>query len=319
MNGRWLQLKSARVEAAGAMLLAGRAYPNQTPEVGMPSPLSQAKPMGDANPSRPQLPPKAKLSQAAFSLVELMVVLGIIGLMATMSGPILKALNQNSGLSAASRQLMDDISLARMRAINNRTTVYMVFAPTNLVPALQQIKAKYPDVKSNPRAYKQFTNLISGQFSAYALIAARTVGDQPGRSTPRYLTEWRTLPEGFYIAPSKFAAPDVSVWRLINPTNRPFAYTQLPFPTADCPTNYLPYIAFNSYGQLVPPVPTQYPDEIIPLTRGSIMFDKDESGMNKLNSADFRETPPGNATNLFHRVHIYWQTGRAKVEKLEIQ
>jgi prepilin-type N-terminal cleavage/methylation domain-containing protein len=256
-------------------------------------------------------------TKAAFSLVELMVVLGIIGLLATLGFPMVKSLHQGSAIASASRQLLDDISLARMKAINNRTTVYMVFAPTNPATQLQlMMKAGSPDF----RALKQLTNLISGQFSAYALVAARTVGDQPGRPTPRYLTEWRSLPEGVFISPYKYAAMVSSAWSRLNTTNRPFLYQTLPFPTATSPVFLLPYVAFNSMGQVDRPFPTAGgPDEVIPLTRGSILFAKDALGRNTFDPPDFREVPPGNGTNMFNRVHIFWQTGRARVEKLEVR
>jgi prepilin-type N-terminal cleavage/methylation domain-containing protein len=316
MNGRWIQLKSARVEGVSDMLLSGRE--RQAAAVGKPSRLEQ--PSGGAQQAHRRGAAKAKSHHAAFSLLELMVVMGIIGLLATLGTPMFKALNQNSGVSAAARQLMDDISLARMKAINNRTTVYVVFATTNLTQAYNNFIKACPNPKDNPRAYKQFTNLISGQFSAYALMAARSVGDQPGQPTPRYLTEWRTLPEGIFIAPFKYTPMTTEDWaKVVSATNRPFAYTPLRFPTADGLTNALPYIAFNSAGQLVPPTGVAVADEIIPLVRGSIMFEKDALGRNKMSEADFRETPPGNGTNMFYRVHVFWQTGRAKVEKLEIQ
>ena len=256
-------------------------------------------------------------TKAAFSLVELMVVLGIIGLLAALGFPMVKSLHQGSAMAAASRQLLDDISLARMRAINNRTTVYMVFAPTN--PAVQ-LKTMLNSKTNDARALKQLTNLISGQFSAYALVAARTVGDQPGRPTPRYLTEWRNLPEGVFISPFKYAFLPAADWSRLSATNRPFLYKQLPFPTATSPTFLLHYVAFGASGQLERPLASAGgPDEVIPLTRGSIMFAKDALGRNTFEAPDFREVPPGNGTNMFNRVHVYWQTGRARVEKLEVR
>jgi len=256
-------------------------------------------------------------TKAAFSLVELMVVLGIIGLLAALGFPMVKSLHQGSAMAAASRQLLDDISLARMRAINNRTTIYLVFAPTN--PAVQ-LKSMMAAGTNDARALKQLTNLISGQFSAYALMAARTVGDQPGRPTPRYLTEWRNLPEGVFVSPFKYTGLVAADWSRLNVTNRPFLYKPLPFPTATSPAFLLPYVAFNSSGQLDRQFPSAGgPDEIIPLTRGSIMFAKDALGRNTFEAPDFREVPPGNGTNMFNRVHVYWQTGRARVEKLEVR
>jgi hypothetical protein len=40
------------------------------------------------------------------------------------------------------------------------------------------------------------TNLLDAPYRGYALYVGRTVGDQPGRSTAGYESEWKRLPNG---------------------------------------------------------------------------------------------------------------------------
>ena len=77
----------------------------------------------------------------------------------------------------------------------------------------------------------------------------------------------------------------------------------------------IPYIAFDYLGRL-----TSGQDELIPLARGSIFYDRNVDGTIKQSvPADVQESPPNNSVNNFNIIHIDWLTGRARVEKQEIQ
>ncbi|MBU6399023.1 MAG: prepilin-type N-terminal cleavage/methylation domain-containing protein [Verrucomicrobia bacterium] len=241
----------------------------------------------------------------AFTLIELLVVIGIIGILVSIGLPALRGFGQASTVQAANRQMLDDLWLARAVAIKDRTTVYMVFVP----PTVATLSVN----SVQPRQRLLLSNLYRGQFTSYALLAARTVGDQPGQGHFRYLTRWKTLPEGMLIWTNKFQMlSPLALLSIPNPADRPFAYavppllSGLPFPATNGTNFALPYIAFNSQGQL-----TSMRDEVIPLARGSVFF----SPVN--NAADVVETPRGNHTN--NLIAINWLTGRATAIQPQFQ
>ena len=73
--------------------------------------------------------------RSGFTLVEMLMVLIIIGLILSIALPGIKGLKRTNVEANANRQLLDDLALARQRAIVGRTTVHVIFVPTNILSA----------------------------------------------------------------------------------------------------------------------------------------------------------------------------------------
>ena len=246
-------------------------------------------------------------SSNAFTLVELLVVISIIGLLLTVGLPALRDFGKSNATISATRQLLDDIAFGRARAISGRMNVYMVFIP----PGITNMDFTTPPLPQNELAL--VTNLYGGQYTTYAFFATRNIGDQPGRSNPRYLTSWKTLPQGTFIAPVKFTMsvqPYENMWQ--------FQSMNFPFPLATSARQFtLPYLGFDSQGRLM-----SQRDEVIPLARGSVFPARGADNLFIAAPADVVESPFGNwsiTNTMWNHVYIDWLTGRARVERQQIQ
>jgi prepilin-type N-terminal cleavage/methylation domain-containing protein len=268
----------------------------------------------------------------AFTLIEMLVVIGIMGALAAITVPALNNYKKADAMSAAARQLLDDVAYARQLAISHHTTVYMIFCPASFWD--DPLRAGGPNNFTRLPASEQAnaSRLYDKQFIGYTFVTLRSVGEQPGRSTPRYVTPWRTLPEGVFIAQSKFrlrsnpplVITDTSIGRIYNIYG--FSTTSnIPFPSENAaqsgsPYVTLPYIAFNYLGQLTEDgVNASRQDEFIPLARGAVGYARDAATRVPLRQPpDVLERPPGNSTDAFNLIHIDWLTGRARLERQEI-
>ncbi len=245
---------------------------------------------------------------AAFTLIELLVVIAIIGVLASIGIPALKGFGSSNAVSAATRQLMDDMSLARQTALNNRSEVLMVFVPPMTQVDSANLKLQ---LTTNTIEILQLTHLTNAQYSSYALYAKRTMGDQPGAKNGRYLTPWRSLPEGVFIATNEFTVLNDNIWKAVpNLTNRPLHYVSLPFPSQNGVPFPLPTISFNFQGQL-----SAQGDEYLMLTRGSLVYSTAPGNPPLPIAPEVVETPKNN-TRSNNVIRIDWLTGRARAEKL---
>src|SRR5256884_8672249 len=95
----------------------------------------------------------------AFTLIELLVVMAIIALLATIGLPALKGFGKGTGMAGAQRQLLQDLGLARLSAINGRSTVYMVFVPPGMTAHFVDLNNGSISAADRDRWSRQLTNL----------------------------------------------------------------------------------------------------------------------------------------------------------------
>jgi prepilin-type N-terminal cleavage/methylation domain-containing protein len=274
---------------------------------------------------------EARRRSSAFTLLELLTVIAIVGIVAALAAPSLRALKPNAG-SAATRQLLDAANRARQLAISTRSTVYMVFVPPSFWTDPNYGKGYLSADTTNAQS------LFDKQMIGYAYLSLRSVGDQPGMSYPRYLSSWRTLPAGAFIAAQKFTynnpfspVPVLQVY-----TNGTLAYNVFgfnatnifPFPAEQTPPAnivggtkqwiYLPYIAFDGTGAVASGAGTQ--PEVIPITEGNLSFARDPNTKVAVQGLpQALDVPSGNTTNNYNLVYLDQLTGRGRIEHVKVQ
>ena len=277
--------------------------------------------------------------RAAFTLLEMLTVIGIIGILAAIIGPTLGNFKPNV-TAAATQQLLTDINRARQLAISQHTTICMVFVP----PGFMQDPAYPPNTGLGISNWAMGLPLLDKQLTGYNFVSLRNIGDQPGQHTVRYWSSWKTLPDGVFIPVQKFIpnytftiyANVPGVVSQVAPYTNVSAFSNtfsIPFPTAQTPPASggrwasLPYIAFNYLGQLVLLGPAgttslRPANEIIPLAKGSVLIPHNPATKASTPGgvAKALEVPPGNSTtNSFNLVCIDRLTGRTYVQRQEVR
>jgi prepilin-type N-terminal cleavage/methylation domain-containing protein len=270
----------------------------------------------------------------AFTIVELLVVISILGILAALTVPALKNIGKSDSTISASRQLLDGVGRARQLAMANHTTVYMIFCPTNFWMDNGSSFQNPWWAKLTPAQQTAATNLCDKQLTGYTFVGRGTVGDQPGNHVWHYLAPWQNLPDGTFIAQQKFIEQPNQFFPINDPVSGAvfniygFNVTNtIPFPTEDevkndpFPPPRMPYIAFNYLGQLTSDGKNlAIRDEYIPLAQGSVSpaINATTKAL-QFNSPQVSENPPGNSTNIsYNIVHIDALTGRATLEQHKI-
>jgi hypothetical protein len=172
----------------------------------------------------------------AFSLIELLAVIGLMLLVLKLTLPSLKGLMGNKPNLIARGQLISDLNLARTMALRNGAPVYVVFMPLfqnlDVSPTINEINLEpNPQIRQlmqenrntqlillreylgddlvneqikgvkfpRPKRFNRGNELMGMQLIAYALYAEYLPGDQPSQPSRRWLTDWKKLSDGFYF------------------------------------------------------------------------------------------------------------------------
>lgn len=122
-----------------------------------------------------------------FTLVELLMVIGVMALMMALILPAFRGFGRSASMNSAVSQVRTSLSLSRQWAINQNVNVQMQFAVSNTVAGLPN---------EAWRAYRSFA----------IFVQTNTSGPVQGY----YLKEWTTLPPGVVFTPDTSFFPQTS-------------------------------------------------------------------------------------------------------------
>jgi type II secretory pathway pseudopilin PulG len=146
---------------------------------------------------------------AAFTLVELLAVVGIMGLLAAVAVPALKGLTGSGGRKQALSQLMGALEIARNTAISTGTNAAVIFPDSG-----------FRATGADPNPYKYRSMAVVAWDATNAATPATMVGS------------WIVLPQGIALFPNSISAlpqaPNVSI-RILTTSNAARTYPGITF------------------------------------------------------------------------------------------
>lgn len=251
----------------------------------------------------------------AFTVVEMLVVLIIIILLASLALPHIRGHSESVAIRAATYQIVSDLSFARQKAMSQRSSVAVVFLPLEV-----QMIDPNASIFASAEEKDAIRQLQAGAYTHYAIYSFRRVGEQPGQYTGGYLTEWKSLPEKTFFGTNQFDSGRLPTIKVPFPLSRSANLLEAPYIAFDAEgrrteivnittglgTLALPSLAFSpSIGHL-----HAANDVDLEIARGAILFVRDSAGAIDLTSFQLQEIPPFNATQ--NVVHVDAMTGRAQ-------
>ena len=120
-----------------------------------------------------------RLQEGAFTTVELIITMMIVGAMAAFATPHLGRWLATIGVDAAARQIATDLQLGKMRAISQNTRYRFSFDPaTNTYQVQKDAAGTWQDV-GDPKPLPAGVDLVS----VTATPTFQTLGTAPGGAT----------------------------------------------------------------------------------------------------------------------------------------
>jgi prepilin-type N-terminal cleavage/methylation domain-containing protein len=183
---------------------------------------------------------------SAFTLLELLVVIGIISVLLVAIVPAVNSLSKSSGRKAAVSNFLTTLEQARSQAIKDGRSTYVGLAaqPTGGTTGITD------------------QNVISRYFyHAYAIFE-----DDPSDSTkPKVqVTPWKLLPTGISLR-TEISFPSAS-----GTTNAVWSSTDLAFTPAGASTQKFPFLEFDATGALIAPAGANIGPILFRLFEGSV-------------------------------------------------
>lgn len=227
-----------------------------------------------------RIPPRRRARiRRAFTLVELLVVIGIMGMMLAITVVAFEGIGRGAKMRAALMTIKSSLALARQYSITDRTLCFVVF----------------PDDKVD---LSMVTNLGPTRYSAICITTTARWS--------RMLAKWYHLPRGIVFDRDR-QPPDYP--RTLNVFDRSTSnnYSRIPFPieSSNIVDQVVTCMRFHPNGRLH--LQDTYTDTAVILTEGTVRFDPATAAL-----LEYFKQPNAPA----YMVEVRPLTGRTKITEL---